>query len=446
MKDIWIDLTDIEQWSGHHGGTQRVVYGIAKEYFLSGKTNVHFFSYSPSRDIFYETSLTPIFNRVEQQSKTAELTSQGSVVFAKQKVKFLLLHYSPAFLRNNPKIKRRVKFVGKKGIAIVRQARGSVNRVVNQVKGITRQRGTGNEIIFGNNDIVLILGKPWDNPGLQNLLFKQKQNGAKVVQVVYDLIISLYPHLHHPSLFGSYTRHMFGAVQISDLMLPISRSTNKDLKKFAKLLELPKPQTSIIRLGDDLGTVDTGMSSPSDKVLPGEFILCVGTIENRKNHTLLYQAYKLAAEQGIDLPKLVIVGGIGWLTGDIVYLIQHDLEIRDKILILNNVNDAGLSWLYQNCLLTVYPSLYEGWGLPVAESMAYGKVCLASNISSIPEIAGDLTEYFSPYNAEECLKLFRKYVLNKALLVKAEAEIKEKYKTTSWKRTYEQVDAQINKL
>jgi glycosyltransferase involved in cell wall biosynthesis len=302
-------------------------------------------------------------------------------------------------------------------------------------------------ITFHSGDIVLILGKPWDNPDIQRLLIEQKRvQDFKVVQVVYDLIISLYPQLHHPSLFKPYTQNMFDAVTVSDLMIPISKSSERDLKKFCEMLNLPVPNTKVVRLGDEIELSEEMLTtSKPDARVDDDFLLCVGTIENRKNHMLLYQTYKLAAERGISLPQLVIAGGKGWLSDDVQYLISHDPSVAKKIVLMYSPSDSVLSWLYRNCLFTVYPSLYEGWGLPVAESLAYGKVCVSSGVSSMPEIAGDLLTYFSPNSTDECLAALVA-MLDEKVRAKAEERVQQKYHMTSWRNTYDQVAAAVSAL
>jgi len=268
--------------------------------------------------------------------------------------------------------------------------------------------------------------------------------GFTLAQVVYDLIIPLYPHLHHPTLFKNYTQYVFETIYNSDLLLPISKCTKKDLALFAKTLNLNLPQSKVIRLADEIAGADEHATKPDSRIADS-FITCVGTIEIRKNHTLLYYAYKLAEQQGIDLPQLVIVGSRGWLTSDFQYLVEHDPAMKNKIILLNNINDSGLSWVYKNCMFSVYPSFYEGWGLPVAESLANGKMCIASNVSSIPEISGDMIDYFTPFDAQSCLDLMTSY-LSPVKLKQKEEQIGKEYKVTSWNDTFKEVTGYIRDL
>ena len=110
------------------------------------------------------------------------------------------------------------------------------------------------------------------------------------------------------------------------------------------------------------------------------------------------------------------------------------------MLILKDTSDAELVWLFQNCKFAIYPATYEGWGLPHAEALAFGKVSLTSNSSSLPEVAGDLVGYFNPYDPSDCLATIRKY-LDPATLAAAEARIAREYKTTSWRDSYRAIQS-----
>jgi glycosyltransferase involved in cell wall biosynthesis len=282
------------------------------------------------------------------------------------------------------------------------------------------------------------MGKPWDYPAFIETLRKQKQTDHfKLFQVVYDLIPVFFPHLFGLPLFEPYTQHMFETAAVSDGLLAISKSTKKDMEKFCDDMLLPTPPIEVLRLGDDFTTV-TPKKPAVDSLEPGNFILCVGTLEARKNHALLYMAYKEGLARGVKLPQLVIVGGRGWYTEDIVYAFKHDPELRGLVH-MGGRTDRELEWLYQNCRFTVYPSMYEGWGLPIAESLARGKVCVASNTSSMTEIAGDLIDYFSPYDSAACLAAIKKY-LDEDTLQKKETKIHSAYKTTTWDATFKQVE------
>jgi glycosyltransferase involved in cell wall biosynthesis len=136
-----------------------------------------------------------------------------------------------------------------------------------------------------------------------------------------------------------------------------------------------------------------------------------------------------------NLPKLVFAGREGWGVDALLDDLKHDPRVKGRIELLTEARDADLAWLYGNCLFTVYPSLYEGWGLPVAESLAAGKFCLASNAASIPEVGGALLEYLDPLDATLWADRLQFYVEHPESLARVEARIRETYVVTTWDDT-----------
>lgn len=435
----WIDLTDMIGWTGQHGGTQRVVYGIAEEYYLAAQKDasihLNFFAFDSRSKKFFIADFEQL-RKTQVEVVTVDDDDASSAKPSKKAlIKHLAIKYAPGIIRNNPKLRRRLKGVAKKAY---HQARNAKHAIRGRQHIATVGHGMG-EAEFNANDRILLLGKPWDTPTMVPTLERLKEErGFKIVAVIYDLIISLYPHLHSPLLFKAYTQYMFDIAQCADLVLPISKSSEKDFFRFCDELQLPRPKSKVIRIADIVENLKSKKPNLPYGFAGEAFVLCVGTIEVRKNHNLLYYVYKLAQERNIHLPKLIIVGRKGWNATDTYNLIKNDQDIAKNVLILESVNDNELEWLYKHCELTIYPSMYEGWGLPVAESLQRGKIAVASKSSSIPEIAGDLLEYFSPYSADECLHLLIKY-LEEPRKQQIERAISAGYHATTWRNTYEQV-------
>ncbi len=128
------------------------------------------------------------------------------------------------------------------------------------------------------------------------------------------------------------------------------------------------------------------------------------------------------------------------------WLLRKDSTIENKIIILENTSDEQLAWLYQYSLFTVMPSIYEGWGLPVAESLNYGKVCISSNTSSMPEIASsEIVTFVSPYNTELWLETIVSHN-NPQFLDKRQKDIKRHYKQHSWEDTFKELQQLIDDI
>jgi len=131
----------------------------------------------------------------------------------------------------------------------------------------------------------------------------------------------------------------------------------------------------------------------------GRFWLSVGTIEPRKNQRRLAQAYSRYLSYASNPMPLVMVGGKGWLMEDFqIYL--NELSIANHVLMTGYLSDAELIWLYRNCYANIYPSLFEGFGLPILEGMQFGAATLSSNKTSLPEVAGSAAILLSPEDIE----------------------------------------------
>ena len=118
------------------------------------------------------------------------------------------------------------------------------------------------------------------------------------------------------------------------------------------------------------------------------FVLSVGTIDRRKNQAVLLRIWS-RLKNGIGAPALpvLVLAGRPNLAG--FDEIARPLKAAGKLVIIDGATDGELAWLYRNCLFTVFPSLREGYGLPVAESVAFGKLCIASDLAEVREVAGD---------------------------------------------------------
>jgi glycosyltransferase involved in cell wall biosynthesis len=302
-------------------------------------------------------------------------------------------------------------------------------------------------IDFTQGDTLFIpWGEWWDNNFIAKLQQWQGQ-GARLAPIIHDIGPMVAPQFsgHSTESLGAYCRAI---VPIADLTLAVSQNTKKDLTQWLKDQQLTPKRIEVFRLGEDFSFSKPRRPADPAFVQSGlkgdDYIMCVGTVELKKNHLLLYYAYKLAQQRGIELPKLLIVGRRGWKTETTLELIAEDPATANEIIGLHDISDEELTWLYDHCLFTVLPSFYEGWGIPIAESVAHGVPCACSNTSSMVEIAEDCVVHFSPYSTEECLAALQQLLDNKtraALQKRAKA-----YKQTTWDDSYQQVTMYLEQL
>jgi glycosyltransferase involved in cell wall biosynthesis len=283
-------------------------------------------------------------------------------------------------------------------------------------------------------DVIVSLGASWGIPSYMKYIVEMKRSyGIKFAPLLHDLIPIKHESLvepHHSDQFRDWLR---AAIPVSDIVFTNSKHTRTALVTFAADSGWPLPRVEALEMGsgfrDPLTAGKQALIS-----LPPRYVLFVSTIELRKNHRLLVRVWqRLLERHGANLvPNLVFAGKIGWLVDDLL----DDLEASDyldgKIILLRSLSDAELQQAYHSCLFTVFPSLSEGWGLPIAESLAHGKFCVASNHTSIPEAGGNLVDYFDPLNENDALAKIERPLIDSGYLAAREAQLRAEYRIRTW--------------
>lgn len=170
--------------------------------------------------------------------------------------------------------------------------------------------------------------------------------------------------------------------------------------------------------------------------LPAQYLFTVSTVEPRKNLVTLLDAYaRLKKQLGTDCPPLVIVGRKGWNVEDILGYMS---ELEGFVRFPGHVTDEELIAMYQMATCLVFPSLYEGFGLPVVEAMMAGCPVITSNTSSLPEVAGDAGLLVDPLNAEEITMSMLKVLQDQSLRTRMATLGRERASLFSWQATARQ--------
>jgi glycosyltransferase involved in cell wall biosynthesis len=169
----------------------------------------------------------------------------------------------------------------------------------------------------------------------------------------------------------------------------------------------------------------------------GRYVLFVSTIEARKNHVLLFRVWqRLLQEMPPEaVPTLVFAGRVGWLVDDLMQQIVNTDHLSGRLVVVDNASDSELAALYRGCLFTVYPSLFEGWGLPLTESLAFGKPCLASDRTALPEAGGNLARYVDPDDLHGWYVAIRDILADPAQLTPWTERIRREFRPVTWSET-----------
>ncbi len=290
---------------------------------------------------------------------------------------------------------------------------------------------------IATGDLFLALGSPW-YPFYERRLAAVRAQGACVGLLVYDLIPVMRPEWCDASLVRTFRNWMRACLPLADRVFAISRSTARDVETFAAR------EGFVLAASVEAVPICTGFSDPPDGGAqrpdlprPGSYVLFVSTIEPRKNHQLLFRVWRELAESlpRERIPTLIFAGRMGWMSDDLMRQFVNADWLDGLIRHIDSPTDAELTSLYAGALFTVFPSLYEGWGLPVTEAMAHCKPCLVARAASLPEAGGALARYFDPDNLHDAVAAVRALIEDRAGLAAWESEVRARFRPTPWRET-----------
>jgi glycosyltransferase involved in cell wall biosynthesis len=252
-------------------------------------------------------------------------------------------------------------------------------------------------------DVDVMFGANYFLPRLLGAIAKRR------VVTIHDLTFKRFPELLQKETLVNLEHQMQRELAHSDAVICVSESTRQDLLEYYDI----DPSRAV--------TILSGLTVPDNRQpttgnLPDNYLLFVSTIEPRKNLEVLLDAYTRLRARGAYDGALVVVGRVGWKSESIVARLRapgvHHLDYLPA---------AQLAEVYRKAEMFVFPSIYEGFGFPLLEAMAYGVPSIAARSSSLPEIGGDAALYFDPRDAR-ALEAQIEHVLTDAALRKQLAE------------------------
>ena len=254
-----------------------------------------------------------------------------------------------------------------------------------------------------------------------------RETRTKIVTTICDVIPFSHPEWFSQVMGLRLRRWMRRAVQSSQHFIAISHFTRRTLSRY---LNVPDDRISVTHLGVNRPAIAARREL-------GEPLLAVGTLEPRKNLVVVLEVYRLLRTRARVPPKLLIVGGQGWGDRTLNSLIRkHALE--DDVRLLGFVPDGELFALYQGARMLLYPSLQEGFGLPVLEAMACGCPVITSNTSSLPEVAGDAAILADPTDVPHLADAVHKLLTDDALARELSQKGLRRAALFSWERCAQQ--------
>lgn len=280
------------------------------------------------------------------------------------------------------------------------------------------------------------------------------KHGIRYIPFVHDFIPIMTPEHCVKGLTQDFISWAVGVFEHASYYLVNSEATKSDLLKVADILghKVDPDEIAVVRLDADFRKEEVrplGRETLAKWGIDGApFILFVSTVESRKGHVVAMDAWlELIHRHGArKTPRLVCVGKNGWLNDSVYQRLNQNDELAKRVTMLSYLSDEELALLYRSCQFTIYPSLYEGWGLPITESLCYGKAVIAADNSSLPEAGGDyavLVETGSPLKLADAVE---KMSFDASYRQEVEAKIAADFQPRTWQEVAHQIDDEILRL
>lgn len=267
--------------------------------------------------------------------------------------------------------------------------------------------------------------RPWRLPCLSVVTF-------------HDMTFFLYPQLHTRSKQVFFPLVIRASARSANALIAVSDSTRRDS---LRLLGIPAEKIFTTQLGVDPAFHPIRDPKRWEEIrqkyqLPDRFILYVGLVEPRKNLPGLIQAYHLAVERGIE-HRLVIVGGFGWRYRQVLEEVEAR-GLQERVRFTGYIPQVDLPIVYNLASLFVYPTLYEGFGLPALEAMACGTPVVTSDVASLPEIVGEAGILVPPGDQQALSQALQEVLGNQGLQDRLATKGPERASQFTWERTARQ--------
>ena len=310
------------------------------------------------------------------------------------------------------------------------------------VKALRALTDLSPEFAFRRGACLVNLGTSW---WLQNYFLHVRKAkalyGIHYVPFVHDMIPIMTPEHCVKELTQDFISWALGVFAHADHFLTNSEASKRDLLAVAEQLGQTVDPTNVHVVRLDADFRKPSISVPVAQTLAryglseGGYVLFVSTIESRKNHLNAFKAWlELIQKHGAaKVPRLVCVGNRGWLNDAVFSKLETNRDLAAKVMIVSGVSDPDLANLYRASAFTLYPSTYEGWGLPVTESFCYGKAALLSDASSLPEAGGEFADYFRVGDQAEFVARLERLMLDLPYRQAREQNIVDHFKPRPWR-------------
>lgn len=262
---------------------------------------------------------------------------------------------------------------------------------------------------------------------------------GKTVVTVHDMVYKAFPETVRARTKYMLDTGLKRSMKRADIIVTDSEFSRSEILKY-----FPKHEDKlrVVPCGVDMEKFhpceDASLIEKAKKFLgiEGEYFVYLGTIEPRKNLERLIEAYHIVSQRDENAPKLVLAGGKGWLY-DSIFARVKELKLEERVLFTQYVPSEFLAPLMCGAVAFVFPSIYEGFGMPPLEAMACGVPVLSSGAASLPEVTGDCAVECDPYSPESIAEGMTKLYTDEALRRELSEKGLERARSFTWERSAE---------
>ena len=249
-------------------------------------------------------------------------------------------------------------------------------------------------------DVVLTAGCDWEHGIVAAVGALPVAQRPAIWVLIHDLLPSSHRHLLcNDGASDRFEAWLLDVAAAADRVFFVSESSRLAFIAFTAERDV-LAKGDLLVLTPAAGSLDTTESEPSlECPLTNPFVLYVSTIERRKNHQVLLEAVRSAETRSIAIPTVVLVGAWGWGVDDLRQEFEREGDLAGRVVHLEGITDAEVRWLLSRAEAVVFPSRFEGFGLPVMEARLVGKVILAADIPVLREVAGPSAQYIDPHDS-----------------------------------------------
>jgi glycosyltransferase involved in cell wall biosynthesis len=304
---------------------------------------------------------------------------------------------------------------------------------------VTTDMILGRPIAFTARDILVCAGSGWTHDDIKLIAEAKRRTGFRFVWLCFDIIPLMFPQFYKPADVAIHRDYCHVAFPIADLVVFNSNTVAADVRAYCQANRLALGRTAVSALGADIRPAAVNAQLPAG-LEPDRYALLVSTIEPRKGHRLIYQAWLKLLEAGIPQRtgfKLVFAGRVGWLVDDLIADLRGDPRLAGTLEILTDATDDEVATFYRHAAFCLYPSQYEGYGLPVIEAFFHGKAVLASTGGAVPEVVGDFSPCLDPDDATAWLDMLRLWIEQPDARAPYVERIRTSYHRPTWEQAAE---------